>query len=209
MNIAKNNKAQTVVQTLGGILPILFWMSVIFGFEEESMAIATIIAAIIHECGHVLFLTLSKNKMKIKGVLSGFRIRSNKIMSYGQEALLYLSGPLANITAVSVLLVFAELFDVTDKKAITANLLTAISNLLPIHGYDGYGALRALVGKSECFYIAESILQLISSLFTFAFCMLSLYFIDRYGEGYWIFAVFFISMLRDLSNRLNSVNFEN
>ncbi len=210
MNIIKyKSKIQRITEILGSLLPMLFWMSLIFGFEEAGMAIATVCAAIIHEGGHILYLVKSKEEMNLKGVMSGFRIQTKRIMSYGQEAMLYLCGPIANITAGLVLLIPYLMFEGIFQKTIIANFLTAFSNLLPIRGYDGYGALRAMMCRSNAFNCAEGVLQAISSLLTFSFCMLSLYFIDRYGEGYWIFAIFFVSMIRDLSARLNNTKIEN
>ena len=68
------------------VLPIFFWLFLIFGFDEPSMALWTIIAAVIHESGHIIYI-ISKKKLRlnIRGVLSGFRIKTNSLLSYKEE----------------------------------------------------------------------------------------------------------------------------
>ena len=84
----------------------------------------------------------------------------------------------------------------------TVNIFTALSNLLPIKGYDGYGALRAIIKKHELPNKFSSALSITSSSLVFAFCIFSLYLIDRYNGGYWIFGVFFVSMIKELKSEL-------
>ena len=47
-------------------------------------------------------------------------------------------------------------------------------------------------------------LRALSFSFTSLFCFLSLYFLLKLGEGYWIFAVFFVSMLKQLDKWLKN-----
>jgi len=79
------------------------------------------------------------------------------------------------------------------------NLCTALSNLLPIRGYDGYRLLEtAILMKSDKEYRALNILSRFSFIFTSALCFLSLYLLLKLGEGYWIFALFFTSVMLDV-----------
>ena len=207
--MARNRTVHTIIGLLNGILPILFWMSLIFGFEENGMAIATVAAALIHESGHYLYITFVGGKAGLRGVISGFRIKTDGILSYQKEMMLYMWGPLSNILASVLLLVPCIAFGGVFQKLITANIITALSNLLPIKGYDGYGVIRSIIMKNDCLDLMEGALSIISSVLIFSLCMLSLYFIDRFGGGYWIFAVFFISMIKELSNRLQNSKIEN
>ncbi len=167
------------------------------------MAFSTIFAALIHELGHIMYLVFSSGDVKLRGVLSGFRIRSQKELSYRQEFFLYISGPFVNLALAALLWIASDVMGRSLAEGIIANLITALSNLLPIEGYDGYGALRSVIrsldGETMVF---EGALRSLSFLLIFIFCIFSLYLIDRFGGGYWIFAIFFLSMVKKMSERL-------
>ena len=79
---------------------------------------------------------------------------------------------------------------------IILNLLSAVSNLLPINGYDGYRIMDAsfsLIMRDV--KKKDSLLILISLFLTSSAVFFSLYLILRFGEGYWLFALFFLSLL--------------
>ena len=180
-------------------LPILFWISVILSFDEVPIAMLTFLCAAFHEIGHIFVLLLySPGNFKLKGVSSGLRLSDRHMHSYSEELLLYLSGPAANI----ILFLSSALFiHTTNQFALVfsaLNAATAVSNLLPIEGYDGYGALRCILilrGHEEA---AERILPYISFCTILILCLCALYFIDRLGEGYWIYFIFSASLIKKL-----------
>jgi Zn-dependent protease len=188
---------------LGSLGSIIFWLALIFGFEEPSMAFATVIAAIIHEMGHILYLRRVSKSGCLRGALSGFRIKPKQNLSYHEELWLYLSGPLANIIAAFLIWIFSIISGCDAVGYTVANLITALSNLLPIEEYDGYGALRAIIRAYSGNPMAwERLLGAFSFALIFILSIFSLYLIDRFGGGYWIFAIFFASMLKKMSQRL-------
>ena len=178
------------------VLPIFFWLFLIFGFDEPSMALWTIIAAVIHESGHIIYI-ISKKKLRlnIRGVLSGFRIKTAASLSYDEEIRMYLSGPLANLVFFVLFSILSCYLNKDFSFAAIINLATALSNLLPIDGYDGYHVLMTLIQKHDLFRLINS-LSRISSAIIFLFAVFSLYFIDRQNGGYWIFLIFFSSMIK-------------
>ena len=108
--------------------------------------------------------------------------------------MIYLSGPFADLLTFTLCAFLGE-------RLITLgliNLITAISNLLPIRGYDGYGAIITMLKKRELPHSALKLISGLSSALIFTFCVFSLYLIDRYAGGYWIFAVFFVSMIKEI-----------
>lgn len=164
------------------------------------MALLTVISAVIHELGHITyFFCLRKLSPKIRGDLSGFRIKSDINLSYSQKILFYASGPMANFLFCIIFfpintLTIADLF-------VTVNFATAVSNLLPIIGYDGYGILYTLFDRFQCNSLVR-VLFLVSMAFSFIFCILSLYLIDRYGGGYWIYGIFIVMAIKHISEEL-------
>lgn len=199
---AKHGWLFRIIKMLESILPAFFWGFLIFGFEEPYMAMLSIIAAIIHEGGHIFSIMLRRGRPMLRGVISGFRIRSGGVVTYREELLTYLAGPLANLVAFIVLSLLSLLFGEWAAMAAVINLITALSNLLPIEGYDGYGILRTYIHMRESGEWALRLMERISSALIFILCIFSLYLIDRMGGGYWIFAVFFVSMIKCIRNEL-------
>lgn len=184
---------------LCSILPTLFWVLVLFAFEEKFLAIITLLCALIHECGHLICIILiQKGDFTFRSVINGFRIRAHGVRSYDEEIIIYLSGPIANVFAFFICFFMAITINTVFITTAIVNLVTALSNLIPIRGYDGYGAIRAAIKKRGVHDGALKILATVSSALIFTFCVFSLYLIDRYSGGYWIFAVFFVSMIKEL-----------
>ena len=184
------------------LLPTLFWVLVIFGFEEPAPAVATLLTALIHEFGHIGYIWFSGGKaLNIRGVLSGMRIGTSGLSSYKDKILTYLWGPMANFIASLIFLVLAPLSSFFPLMAIM-NIATALSNLLPIEEYDGYGIIKTYIEMKELGDWYLRALYALSSMLIFLLCILSLYLIDRYGRGYWIFAVYFFSMIKHFKKEL-------
>ena len=185
------------------ILPIFFWILIIFGFDEPYFAILTILSALIHEGGHIAFLWLRGSGFRsIRGVVYGIKIKKALSLSYDDEILLYFSGPAANLLVATISASLSLRVGEYVLEFAAVNFATAVSNLLPIRSYDGYGMLDSMIKKHELPYVFSLVLRMSSFVLILFLCFVSLYLIDRHGQGYWIFAVFFISLLSELSIRL-------
>ena len=197
--IKKRAKFAKALDVIGGILPMIFWGLVLFSFEDFFLATTTLVCALIHELGHILCIAMIReNGFGIRSVISGFRIKTHGVKSYDEEMMIYLAGPCANILVFAICIFLSRL---TDERLLTIgmiNLITALSNLMPIKGYDGYGAICALTKKYDDQGGVLKALSLISSSLIFIFSVFSLYLIDRYAGGYWVFAIFFVSMIKEI-----------
>lgn len=184
----------------GSVLPIVFWVSLIFGFDTPYIAVLTLISAAVHEFGHGIAISLfAKGGASIRGHASGFRIKEGQMLPYAHEIAILLCGPLANILLFLITLPFAEAMSGYVRILGYVNLATGISNLLPFEGYDGYGALCTVFssrGNEHLIKRLEVCSFLLSILITFA----ALHLIDTLGEGYWIFGLFFFTVLSKLAN---------
>lgn len=197
-------------ELLGEIFSIAFWVLLIFGFGEPIFAGLSVISAFIHEFGHEFYLYASGKRASIaKGRLSGFSIKKRGIYSYRDECLLYASGIIFNLAAVLIALPFLPLSSEYVGTFVFVNLATALSNLLPVEGFDGYGIFRSVAayfGKEEEFLRIFSAVSLgVIILLSF----LSLYMMKRFDAGYWTFAVFLLSLISRLEKRLNHKKREN
>lgn len=177
------------------ILTVLFWVLLIFGFDSPKIAVYTIVSAFLHECGHLAALGMMRKKTARlpNANVSGFRIKISEL-SYTEELIAALSGPLVNLltAAVSYLFFGAGIFAIL-------NLMTAISNLLPIEGYDGYKVavciIRTFFGDFSVYErIIEGVSFTLCALLAFAFLFIML----KIGEGYWSFAIFFGAMMQKI-----------
>ena len=181
----------------GSVLPIIFWVSLVFGFDAPYVAVLTLVSAIAHELGHsVAIRALSGKENRIRGHSSGLRIRRTESLAYEREIGILMAGPLVNLALCAALLPFGAPGGYIKTFALI-NLATGVSNLMPIEGYDGYGAICELMralGKEERVKALEMLSFILSTAVTF----LSLYLIGRFGEGYWIFGLFFFAMLSKL-----------
>lgn len=179
------------------ILPLFFWLLLIFAFDTPALAFMTLFSAVIHELGHIS-AGLSRGMLRLfpQPTNNGFRIKTDGLISYKDDLILTLGGPLFNIiTAIcSWLIALHGVAYFRDFSLI--NLLTAVSNLLPIKEYDGYRIIES--SALLLFKKTEGVLRILNA-FSFAFTVLlmflALYFILKSGEGYWIFAVFFSSFI--------------
>ena len=201
--IHKRTNFLNYLERLCDFLPMLFWVLILFSFEEVFLAITSLICALIHELGHMVCIILTrKGNFSFRSVVNGFRIKPRGVRSYKEEILIYLSGPLANVFAFIVCAIMSIALDKAFATAAIINLATALSNLLPIRGYDGYGAIQAFINDRELPCSVWHTVCCLSTSMIFIFCILSLYFIDRSDGGYWIFAVFFVSMIKEVKEGL-------
>ncbi len=202
-----------VIGLLEKILAVVFWGLLIFGFDTAFMAVLTILSALIHEGGHILALLFVTNgKMHLpRGALFGFWITPKGMLSYKSELLTVLGGPFINIL-LGILLIFFHGSGFGGYLRIFGliNLMTAFSNLLPIKGYDGYKAVIlscALLFGS--FDRCERVLSRISFALISVFTLFALWLMNKIGEGYWIFMIFFCSLIKEMAERQEHTFYEN
>jgi len=191
----KSEIIDVTVRVFSGI----FWLLVLFGFDSVGGALMTLLAAVIHETGHILALFVLGHT---DGVplprMPGFSIGIHPSLSYKEDIAVSVAGPVANLVTAAMLLPMRE----AAWEMIAISLLTALSNLLPVKGYDGYRILSALIALTG----TEGILGRLPGILSFAIAtaavLLSLYAIYAFDAGYWIFGVFFIFLLGEVKNSL-------
>ena len=89
------------------------------------------------------------------------------------------------------------------------NLLTALSNLLPARGYDGYRIMYSTLALLSNAERSARFMHAISLFFSAFVVFLSLGLIMIFDSGYWIFVIFFISLIGELTKRQKHINREN
>ena len=181
------------------IFSAVFWILVMLGLDGAEGALLTLIAVVTHEIGHIIALfVLGQGGGIPLPRMPGFSIKVRATLSYKDDIAVAAAGPLANLIAAVILLPIRQ----ASGPLILINLLTAISNLLPVRGYDGYRILTSVIAISG----AERFLGRLPDVLSFATAMsavlLSLYFIYAFDAGYWIFGVFFIFLLGEVKKSI-------
>lgn len=172
-------------------LGALFWILLMLGFTDPGITVITILSALIHECGHVaalLFFTNGDSSLP-RAVSSGFRIKTYGTLSYKNEMLVCLAGPLCNLLLFPIFIFLWPDFAII-------NLATALSNLMPLPEYDGHKILSDLLSLRLGSEMSDRIMPNVSLIFSSLSLFLSLFLILKLNGGYWIFFVFFIVTVR-------------
>lgn len=198
---------RSIFDLILGILPIVFWSCLMFSFDETIGATVTILAMIIHEFGHLscIFILTGRWRAPV-GKFNGLRISGQDCNSYIEQILNYASGALFNILSAALALIFCKNKTEYLEIFITINLATAISNLLPIDGYDGYRLIFALINYMDLGFVAFAILEILSFVVTASMCLLSLFLVYSFGNGYWFLFIFLFATIKKLQKWQNHQN---
>lgn len=125
-----------------GFFPVLALMLLLFPLR---FLVGVLLAALIHELGHLLALKISGGRvLSIRLRSFGARIEAAP-MSPGRTALCALAGPAAGALTIFAYKTFPELA--------LAGLVQTVFNLLPVYPLDGGRALRNICCKIRDFRI--------------------------------------------------------
>lgn len=179
-------------------LPILFWVLLIYGFDEPYAAGLTLLSAAIHEGGHLLAAWMSGAEVSLFGVIFGLRIRHTRQRSYAEEIKILAAGPLVNLAFCALGFTLLPLFGEYALHLALINFFTALSNLLPIRGHDGYGILSFLLEWKQSPPLLYTLLNTLSFTLTALFSLAALYLMERFDAGYWIWVLFTAALLSEM-----------
>ncbi len=185
-------------------VPIIMWLLLIYGFDEPYLATMTLLFAILHEIGHASCALIFCAEPSFFATLAGPRMRYSAMRSYKDTVIIALGGPMINIIAAIILVLFTR-FSAYFVIATAVNILTAAVNLLPLVGNDGYTALRSLLLLKMKPTLVHRIMATLSSALCILICFLSLYLMSRHDGGYWCYFLSFWLLLRSLTD-LRSLN---
>ncbi len=181
------------------LLPMAFWILLILGFDLPYIAIMTLISSLIHELGHIAAISKTTVDFKLKSVIGGLRLKTVKPISYKKEIVIAIAGPMANLIVFCIFIPFYRHNDYLLSFGII-NLLTALSNLLPIESYDGYRIILStamILGFSDTFI---NVMRKVSFILISSLSFAALYFMKRLDVGYWTFFIFIAILIKTIIN---------
>ena len=111
------------------------------------LPIVNVLVALFHELGHLLIMYLCGIPLSgVRFVGFGFQIRQKSVLSYRQNLLVALGGPVFNILFGGILILLSYWLKAqVIAMLILSNFLYAVLNLLPIPPLDGHKILHEVL----------------------------------------------------------------
>lgn len=190
---------------------ILMMLCALLVSEKIYVLIVYICAATIHEFGHIVATKVLGIKIKdISFDYSGLRISIDEhLTSYDAEIWLAASGPLSNLLAACLGMIFIsqsnrELLTVFEAARnfvdigspslmgvcgffIIASCVQAIINLLPVKTFDGGRIIQCMLARVFDEKVSNTVLSITSGIFLFILWTVSLYLMLRISSGFGIY----------------------
>lgn len=164
--------------------PVAVILIVMLVFDRTGICFLTLLAAFLHECGHLLAARLLKIPLgELRLDFLGARMEvSGRMMSYGEEWLLSAAGP---ITSLLLAALGALLWNVSEHAQIfsCASLVLGLLNLLPIRTFDGGRMMECALLRFADPCVVRVIMRACSFLFLFLLWAIAVYFLLRAGDG--------------------------
>lgn len=133
-------------------------MSATLVLDTSGRICACFIAAIIHECGHLLAMRCFCIKpQSIKLRIFDIAIEAHGQRPFSKDLIITIAGPLANF-------VFAFVFYFFSDMLFVSNLVIGLFNLLPVDTFDGGHALSLLLCKKLSAESSRRILKALTFL---------------------------------------------
>lgn len=177
------------------LIPILLLLE-----ERLSHTVALLLAAALHECGHLLaarlfHIPISALHISILGARLELR---DPLLSYRREWILCAAGPLSSFFFAAVAMNLASIFPHSAILPAFAMISSALGlvNLLPIGWLDGGRMFRATCHLLLPPQAAFLLLRIVSFFFFLLLWMTSVYLMLRAGNSLTLFAFSFSLFLR-------------
>ncbi len=158
--------------------------------SKTPFIIPLLCAVILHECGHLLCAVILKIKIKRFDLsLLGARIKTYSTLSYKDELVFALGGPLMGLLgfALTFKIAIANFYSPFCQSFLfpfsILSLCLSIFNLLPLASLDGGRILKCALGLIFSLDTAEKVIKIASFLTLISLWMLSVYMMLKISNG--------------------------
>ena len=182
------NKIKIKISFFGGLMIAALILT------HSYLSLAALLAAAIHECGHILaarVCNIPLYEMKL-GIFGASLSASSGLCSYKKEMILAAAGPFFNFLTTALLYPIikntglGELF-------LVASLFLGILNLLPVADLDGGRILYCFICQKGSPKVASAVCSVLSFLCVLCLWLLSVYLLLRRSSSLSLF-IFSISL---------------
>lgn len=181
-----------------------FWCCLLFALDRAYLAVLTLLALLWHEVFHMLALLHLSRSARMRSRLNGLRLLPSGILSYREERFVAAAGPLGGLLGALLCLPLYPLAPDYLPDFALCHLLTSLSNLLPIEGYDGYRILKSTLLLHEA-RSASTVTNAVSFALSALLALLSLFLLGLIGEGLWPTVTFLFALIGSLPDRKNTI----
>ena len=157
-------------------------------FARAYLSLAALLAAALHELGHIGAARACRVRFSaLKLNIFGASLSSNgEIPSYRQEIIIAACGPAANLLCAALGALFARDGKLAET-FVSASLMLALINLLPIYELDGGRILFSTLALKTSYGVARTVVKICSFVLIFALWTLSVYLLLRLGASLSLF----------------------
>lgn len=180
-----------------GIIPAVL-ISAMLIFQPPGVTVMSLLAAALHECGHLLaayLLRIPLRSLCISGLGASLRVQSS-LISYSREWLLCAAGPFANfLSAFFTYLIYIRGGSPSEcaEWFFAASVMLGALNLLPSEGFDGGRMLYCCTAQLWGVSLASGVLSASSFVSIMLLWMVSVYLLIKYKTSLTLF-VFTLSL---------------
>lgn len=170
-------------------------MLLVLFLTHSYLSLAAILAAAIHELGHIIVARICKislGELKL-GIFGAALTPKALLCSYKKEIALCIAGPLVNLLSAMLLYPFSGGDNSFLSLFIGASLFLGILNLLPIHEFDGGRILFCILSSRISFKIAARTIKATSFILIFSLWTLSVYLLLKLSSSVSLF-IFSLSL---------------
>lgn len=132
--------------------PLLILAALALAFDRNGWLLLLMAAAAVHELGHIAAIAALGGRIeRVSAGLTGMKIEyaSPRMTSYAADMAMAMSGPIANLAALTLCCVAARFYPPLGDESLYyfcgVNLLFALFNLVPAGPLDGGRVLRAFL----------------------------------------------------------------
>lgn len=180
---------------------ILMFLSLIV--THSYLSLAALLAAFVHEMGHLLAASLCGVPIKeLKLDIFGAAITPDgAFYSYKKEIAVALGGPLVNIISFIICFFFARGRGQFMELFLLASIFLGALNLLPIRDFDGGRILHCVLSYKFSPEVADKVCMALSFAVLMLLWMLSVYLILRFWASLSLFVFSFALLCKILMDK--------
>lgn len=158
-------------------------------FSHSYLSLAALLAALLHELGHMAAAALCKvplRELKL-GIFGASLTLDGALCSYKKEIFLAAAGPAVNIFTVALMLPHHRTLSEPLALFFTASAFLGALNLLPVADFDGGRILSCILSQSISPRASAAICGAVSFITVLGLWMLSAYLLLRLGASLSLF----------------------